>query len=149
VASRLTIYSPTPVGWGNAEQALKCPEKFRGGALNYSPGKAGGPPRTGQIWVCRKMAYRELVRFGCVEKGRPARHPANWPGSGSRPPRPAERTGGRQRHRNPPAHPLPRPSPSPSTGERPRRRDAGPVRPGRPPPPSKRPALPGPLMGRY
>jgi hypothetical protein len=38
VASRLTIYSPTPVGWGNAEQALKCPEKFRGGALNYVSG---------------------------------------------------------------------------------------------------------------
>jgi hypothetical protein len=42
-----------------------------------------------------------------------------------------------------------RPSPPSSTGECPRRRDPGPVRPGRPPPPSKRPALPGPLMGRY
>ena len=27
--------------------------------------------------------------------------------------------------------------------------ERGPQRPGRPPPPSKRPALPGPLMGRY
>jgi hypothetical protein len=38
VASRLTIYSPTPFGWGNGEQALKSPEDFPGGALNYVSG---------------------------------------------------------------------------------------------------------------
>ena len=31
-------YSPTPVGWGNGEQALKCPKSFPGGALNYVSG---------------------------------------------------------------------------------------------------------------
>jgi hypothetical protein len=81
-------------------------------------------PSTGQIWVCRKS---------------PSRRPSA--------PRPSRRTGGRSVRRNPPGPAGP--SPQPSTGERPRRRDAGPVRPGRPPPPSKRPALPGPLMGRY
>ncbi|KAJ5465358.1 hypothetical protein N7458_001044 [Penicillium daleae] len=35
VASRLTIYSPTPFGWGNAQQALKCTEIFPGALLNY------------------------------------------------------------------------------------------------------------------
>lgn len=39
VASRLTTYSPTPFGWGNGEQAVKCPESFLGGVLNY----VGGP----------------------------------------------------------------------------------------------------------
>jgi hypothetical protein len=38
VASRLTIYSPTPFGWGNGEQALKSPEDFPGGAPNYVSG---------------------------------------------------------------------------------------------------------------
>jgi hypothetical protein len=31
-------YSPTPFGWGNGEQALKSPENFPGGALNYVSG---------------------------------------------------------------------------------------------------------------
>lgn len=31
-------YSPTPFGWGNGEQALKSPEDFPGGALNYVSG---------------------------------------------------------------------------------------------------------------
>jgi hypothetical protein len=51
VASRLTIYSPTPIGWGNGEQALKCPKDFPGGALNYVSGPCrfffpiqSGPP---------------------------------------------------------------------------------------------------------
>jgi hypothetical protein len=35
VASRLTIYSPTPVGGGNGQQALKSPKSFPGDALNY------------------------------------------------------------------------------------------------------------------
>jgi hypothetical protein len=35
VASRLTIYSPTPVGWGNGQQALKSPKNLPGDTLNY------------------------------------------------------------------------------------------------------------------
>ena len=31
-------YSPTPFGWGTGEQALKSPENFPGGALNYVSG---------------------------------------------------------------------------------------------------------------
>lgn len=31
-------YSPTPVGWGNGEQALMCPKRVPGGALNYVSG---------------------------------------------------------------------------------------------------------------
>ena len=31
-------YSPTPFGWGNGEQALKCTKRFPGGALNYVSG---------------------------------------------------------------------------------------------------------------
>ena len=31
-------YSPTPFGWGNGEQALKCTKTFPGGALNYASG---------------------------------------------------------------------------------------------------------------
>jgi hypothetical protein len=38
VASRLTIYSPTPIGWGNGQQALKCTKDFPGDAVNYVRG---------------------------------------------------------------------------------------------------------------
>ena len=41
-----------------------------------------GPSATGQIWVCRKTAHRQLVRFGCVENG--ARRPPG-PGPGHLP----------------------------------------------------------------
>ena len=38
MASRLSIYSPTPLGWENGGQPLKCTESFPGDPLNYASG---------------------------------------------------------------------------------------------------------------
>jgi hypothetical protein len=52
VASRLTIYSPTPFGWGNAQQASKCTESFPGALLNYVSGPCTGfcPYKVGHLF---------------------------------------------------------------------------------------------------
>lgn len=52
VASRLTIYSPPPFGWGNARQALKCTKTFPGALLNYVSGPCTGffPYKVGHLF---------------------------------------------------------------------------------------------------
>ncbi|OKP02082.1 hypothetical protein PENSUB_7189 [Penicillium subrubescens] len=96
VASRLTIYSPTPFGWGNESRKRRPAPPM---PLLPAGLRPKAPASTGQLGVCRKRPAGTKAR------------PANW-----RVP-PTARLGPREAR--------------PSTA------------------PSKRPALPGPLMGRY
>jgi len=123
------------------------------------PSPANWPVRVcPKIRVCPKMGP-PTGQFGGVQNlawegprpppPRPQGHLASLLDQTAPHPRRILRTGERPGRQNPP-RPGRRPPKSPApTGESPRRRDAGPVGPARPPPPSKRPALPGPLMGRY
>ena len=252
MTSCLTIYSPTSLGWGNGEQALKCPKNFPGGALNYVSGactiffpyKVGhlfGPetqfkrtwskfdhfhvtthsirqrrPHRRHFAVADGSSGRRLAVVRCPEKqedaGAGLERVENWPTANWRvrhhqlasfgvenfhkfpcyrrkmhhrfsnrtkqedlrvlttspPSRCPRQVPGLERVANAHSAPKARPAnwwapytPKPAPAGFPRQSlitvdwraapaaRTGPVRPGRPLPPSKRPALPGPLMGRY
>ena len=103
VASRLSIYSPTPLGGGNGGHPVKCTKSCPGGPLNhvggpcttfypYKVGHRFGPKvyleRTWSPFGPSHATF--LVGFGCVQnlasmEGAPAElggvpnRPANWP----------------------------------------------------------------------
>ena len=106
VASRLTIYSPTPVGWGNGEQALMCPKRVPGGALNYvsGPCRVFVPYKVGRLLSPETQFKRTWSRFAqfhvtwppipqprphrrrcCVTDGAPGRRPGRRPVGSGRP----------------------------------------------------------------
>jgi hypothetical protein len=76
VASRLSIYSPTPLGWENGGQPLKCTEDFPGDPVNYVSGPCTifSPYEVGRLFgpeVCIERTWSKirpiyLVRSGCV-----------------------------------------------------------------------------------
>jgi len=145
-----------------APRCIHCPGQLAGfGAFKNRPTanwpievrpKTVQPPANWPMRVCSKTNPSWPIwvcPISCLGGGPPAASPASLLDQTAPHPRRILRTGERPGRQNPP-RPGRRPPKSPApTGESPRRRDAGPVGPARPPPPSKRPALPGPLMGRY
>jgi hypothetical protein len=66
VASRLSIYSPTPLGWENGGQPLKWTEDFPGDPLNYVSGPCTifSPYKVGRLFGPEVDIERTWSKFG-------------------------------------------------------------------------------------
>ena len=66
VASRLSIYSPTPLGWENGGQSLRCTEDFPGDPLNYVSGPCTifSPYKVGRLFGPEVYIERTWSKFG-------------------------------------------------------------------------------------
>ena len=73
VASRLSVYSPAPLGRENGGQPLKCTESFPGDPLNYVSGPCAifFPMQSGPPFWSGGVHRTDLVRIRPISRGLP------------------------------------------------------------------------------
>jgi hypothetical protein len=78
VASRLSIYSPTPLGWENGGQPLECTKNFPGDPLNYVSGPCTMffPIQSGPPFWSRSGHRTDLVKIRPISRGLPGQNRA-------------------------------------------------------------------------